>query len=126
MRVESLSLVAFLVDVSVGDLAPGEVDPESRLLRRLLRRTLVADPCVWCGGPGGTIEHVLPRAMGGLSEWTNIVGACRACNERRGALPWLEYLLVRDEIAAAGRRRVKRRGLVPASHSDPGSRSSFG
>lgn len=27
-----------------------------------------------------TIEHVLPRALGGVESWVNEVAACRACN----------------------------------------------
>lgn len=27
-----------------------------------------------------TIEHVLPRSLGGLAAWPNEVAACRACN----------------------------------------------
>lgn len=27
-----------------------------------------------------TIEHVLPRALGGIAAWPNEVAACRACN----------------------------------------------
>lgn len=40
--------------------------------------------CQYCGqrpGPGGlTFDHVLPRAKGGRTEWTNIVTACTRCN----------------------------------------------
>lgn len=27
-----------------------------------------------------TIEHVLPRTLGGMQSWLNEVAACRACN----------------------------------------------
>lgn len=27
-----------------------------------------------------TIEHVLPRTLGGITAWLNEVAACRACN----------------------------------------------
>lgn len=27
-----------------------------------------------------TIDHVLPRALGGMAAWLNEVAACRACN----------------------------------------------
>jgi 5-methylcytosine-specific restriction endonuclease McrA len=30
-----------------------------------------------------TFDHVLPRAQGGKTSWTNIVTACRACNHRK-------------------------------------------
>lgn len=40
--------------------------------------------CQYCGSrPGGdriTVDHVIPRAQGGPSTWTNCVAACVACN----------------------------------------------
>jgi 5-methylcytosine-specific restriction endonuclease McrA len=31
-----------------------------------------------------TYDHVVPRAMGGRTEWTNIVTCCVDCNRRKG------------------------------------------
>ena len=31
----------------------------------------------------GTYDHVVPRAQGGKTEWTNIVTACEECNSRK-------------------------------------------
>lgn len=31
----------------------------------------------------GTYDHVIPRAQGGRTEWTNIVTACEDCNARK-------------------------------------------
>lgn len=43
--------------------------------------------CQYCGiQPGSaelTIDHVVPRAQGGISSWTNCVLACVACNMRK-------------------------------------------
>jgi 5-methylcytosine-specific restriction endonuclease McrA len=43
--------------------------------------------CQYCGAnPGGeelTIDHVTPRAQGGVSSWTNCVLACVNCNKRK-------------------------------------------
>ena len=30
-----------------------------------------------------TIDHVLPRSKGGQSQWTNVVAACRPCNQQK-------------------------------------------
>jgi 5-methylcytosine-specific restriction endonuclease McrA len=44
--------------------------------------------CQYCGQKNAigelTYDHVLPRRMGGRSEWTNIVSACQECNLRKG------------------------------------------
>ena len=43
--------------------------------------------CQYCGvQPGSeelTIDHVIPRAQGGTSNWDNCVLACVACNKRK-------------------------------------------
>jgi 5-methylcytosine-specific restriction endonuclease McrA len=43
--------------------------------------------CQYCGVQPGpeelTIDHVLPRAQGGTSTWTNCVLACVDCNKRK-------------------------------------------
>jgi 5-methylcytosine-specific restriction endonuclease McrA len=43
--------------------------------------------CQYCGTKvtlaEGTYDHVVPRAQGGRTEWTNIVTACSDCNSRK-------------------------------------------
>ncbi len=43
--------------------------------------------CQYCGAQPGfagvTIDHVVPRAHGGASSWTNCVAACTDCNARK-------------------------------------------
>lgn len=47
--------------------------------------------CQYCGqrfdAPDLTFDHLIPRASGGKTEWTNILTACIACNARKGAMP---------------------------------------
>jgi hypothetical protein len=31
-----------------------------------------------------TIDHVVPRYLGGKTLWENVVSACRSCNTRKG------------------------------------------
>jgi 5-methylcytosine-specific restriction endonuclease McrA len=44
--------------------------------------------CQYCGHNFPThdltFDHVLPRSRGGLTEWTNVVTACAACNLHKG------------------------------------------
>lgn len=40
--------------------------------------------CGYCGGPGTTIDHVVPTSRGGRNSWTNTVAACNACNQDKG------------------------------------------
>lgn len=43
--------------------------------------------CQYCGRDGGermTIDHVIPKSMGGRTIWENVVSACLTCNLRKG------------------------------------------
>lgn len=41
--------------------------------------------CQYCGTKRElTIDHVIPRAKGGLDTWTNLVTACKKCNAKKG------------------------------------------
>lgn len=56
-------------------------------------RALYGDPCAYCGGPGGTVDHITPSARRGRNHWTNYTAACVECNRRKGAVPLLRLLL---------------------------------
>jgi 5-methylcytosine-specific restriction endonuclease McrA len=43
--------------------------------------------CQYCGRNGSermTIDHVVPRYLGGKTIWENVVSACRSCNTSKG------------------------------------------
>jgi len=42
--------------------------------------------CQYCGRKVSnlTIDHVVPRHLGGLHIWTNVVTACSTCNHQKG------------------------------------------
>lgn len=44
--------------------------------------------CQYCGGrfstPDLTFDHVVPRCLGGKTNWTNVVTACVSCNHAKG------------------------------------------
>lgn len=70
---------------------------------RSWRSILRADLCGFCGGPGGTIDHIVPRAAGGANDWTNLSGACQLCNMRKGDMTLLSFLVAQQEAAEAQR-----------------------
>lgn len=53
----------------------------------LFRRDLQL--CMYCGEKTPerelTRDHVVPRSRGGADTWTNVVAACRRCNQRKGS-----------------------------------------
>lgn len=59
--------------------------PRIRLTKReILRRD--NHTCQYCGQRSHrmTIDHVLPRRLGGTHWWENLVAACPSCNHRKG------------------------------------------
>jgi 5-methylcytosine-specific restriction endonuclease McrA len=59
--------------------------PQLKLSRReVFRRDNYT--CQYCGKKASdlTIDHVIPRHMGGKHVWNNVVAACPACNHRKG------------------------------------------
>lgn len=42
--------------------------------------------CQYCGASDGpmTVDHVIPRALGGGDGWDNLVCACAVCNNKKG------------------------------------------
>lgn len=68
---------------------------------RLRRRD--ADTCMYCGKPGDTVDHVVPRCQGGTNAWTNVVIACLSCNgHKAGRTPEQARMkLLREPFAPA-------------------------
>lgn len=40
--------------------------------------------CAYCGAGASTVDHIQPRSRGGRNTWTNTVGSCYPCNQRKG------------------------------------------
>jgi len=59
---------------------------------KLTRRTIFARDdytCQYCGyrGKDLTVDHVLPKRLGGSDDWENLVTCCRKCNLKKGDKP---------------------------------------
>lgn len=58
--------------------------------------------CIYCGksilvddfinGNESDIEHIIPQALGGSSEWNNLTCSCRQCNRSKGDLTAMDYM----------------------------------
>jgi 5-methylcytosine-specific restriction endonuclease McrA len=53
--------------------------------REILRRDDFT--CQYCGSPHShlTVDHVIPRRLGGEHSWQNLVAACPTCNHHKGS-----------------------------------------
>jgi hypothetical protein len=96
--------------------------------RAAWKRICQRDPCAYCGGPGGTLDHIEPKSRlartgeaahsclpdpldhGGLHVWLNYSGACERCNSGKSDLDLLDVLYRRRWGTAI---RLKKRGVVP-------------
>jgi 5-methylcytosine-specific restriction endonuclease McrA len=66
------------------------VRPRSHLAVRFCRENVyIRDnyTCQYCGerfsAKALTLDHVVPASQNGLKNWTNVVSACRDCNQRK-------------------------------------------
>ncbi|MBC7328719.1 HNH endonuclease [bacterium] len=58
--------------------------PELKLTRKnILARDNYT--CQYCGQKGGelTIDHVIPKKLGGKTDWDNLVCCCKRCNAKK-------------------------------------------
>jgi 5-methylcytosine-specific restriction endonuclease McrA len=60
---------------------------QGRSARRKFRKDILEEwgRCAYCGDPvARTLDHVIPKARGGLTTRDNLVACCAACNLDKG------------------------------------------
>jgi hypothetical protein len=67
---------------------------------------VMQDPCVYCGGPANTRDHIVPISDGGPNRWDNYAPACRGCNSAKGNKSLLDFLLDRRLMLEYRERRL--------------------
>ena len=70
--------------------------PEAkRLWRRAIKEHFDCQ-CVYCGKSYElhelTLDHVIPRYLGGETTTRNLVPSCRKCNQNKGTNNWLSWM----------------------------------
>lgn len=83
---------------------------------RIIRR----DPCSYCGGIGGTTEHIRPYCEftrvnstdEGMSRnhWSNLASSCRRCNFDRGNMGLLSFLLTKVKLQVNHESKAQSKG----------------
>jgi len=58
-------------------------------------KIIQGDPCAYCGGTGGTVDHIRPVSAGGGNSWGNFAGACLGCNSSKNTRELLQFMLSR-------------------------------
>lgn len=69
--------------------------PEDRAATIQYRSIIIEDPCVYCGAPSRSVDHIQPVADGGADSWENMAPTCRSCNSSKQAKDLLQFLVYR-------------------------------
>lgn len=88
--------------------------------RRYLREMVIyrdGPQCFWCEAPlpdgsERTLDHLVPRSLGGSNDAKNLVLSCRPCNEDRGAK--VAPMKVCEQVKRRTKQMKRRVGLLPA------------
>lgn len=83
---------------------------------------LQRDPCSYCNGRGGTVDHVRPLAIGhddGIANWA---GACEGCNGRKADQGVLWFITGLRSFAEDRRERDVLRWHLSEVIKRPGDR----
>ena len=82
--------------------------------KRLWRRSIKEHfdyTCVYCGNTYDlsqlSIDHVQPRSMGGKDILSNVVCACKKCNQDKGSSDWLPWMRQRFGITSREKLIIK-------------------
>lgn len=94
---------------------PAASDPSQRRIHPLLRGVILGRDrwiCKYCRREATEVDHVEPRARGGLTTPGNLVAACRSCNQAKGIRTpeeWRRDEAVERLLAGAKKHRARRR-----------------
>ena len=66
-------------------------DPERTLRGEYHSKAIILNrdkhECCYCGGYGNTVDHIIPKDLGGESTWDNLVACCESCNSEKTNIP---------------------------------------
>jgi 5-methylcytosine-specific restriction endonuclease McrA len=70
--------------------------PDAKKLWRRAIKEHFNCQCVYCGNTHEinelTLDHVIPKRFGGEDLTSNLVPACRACNQGKGSSNWKRWM----------------------------------
>lgn len=68
--------------------------------------------CAYCGKPpiddnSLTIDHVRPKSMGGEDRTSNVIPACRECNQAKSSENWIAWYRMQPFYSIAAEWRIQ-------------------
>jgi len=81
-----------------------------RVTKHRFRRLIIeawGGCCAYCGCQPGkiTLDHVIPKAKGGTTQWSNLVPACSDCNVSKNHCNWIEWY--QQQLSHTSEREAK-------------------
>ena len=65
--------------------------------------------CAYCGSKHElTIDHIIPRAKGGINEVHNTLCCCRACNADKAHEDWIIWYIQQPFFSEVQRELIER------------------
>lgn len=64
------------------------------ITRRSWRRSIFEawdHRCAYCNAPAQSLDHIWPKAKGGLTVRSNLAPACLGCNSSKSAENWINW-----------------------------------
>jgi hypothetical protein len=84
---------------------------------RVVRRSLFEEwgnRCGYCGKDANTLDHIVPRDHGGISEKINLLPCCGNCNIKKGSKPVEDWYRQQSSFSRDRWERIQMwRGLEP-------------
>lgn len=72
--------------------------------KRLWKRRIKAhwnDQCAYCGSRDElTLDHIVPKLLGGQDVSQNVLCACRTCNASKGHEDWIDWYRAQEFYSA--------------------------
>jgi 5-methylcytosine-specific restriction endonuclease McrA len=80
----------------------------TRTWRKTRERILRRDGyiCQYCAQEADTVDHVIPRRLGGLDSDDNLVAACKRCNYSKGGRFFVSHRTPPTPIDLSNRRNT--------------------
>ncbi len=61
-------------------------------IREYVKEREKQNECIFCGSKGSvTLEHLFPKALGGVDDEKNVIWVCHSCNCRKGSKRLYEF-----------------------------------
>ena len=99
---------------------------DAKRLWRAAIKEAWSNRCAYCGATpiennSLTIDHVRAKSRGGQDCTSNVIPACRSCNQEKASLEWVAWFRLQPFYNIAAEWRIRewlRTGKVPSFESD--------